>query len=320
MSSSVQVIIPNYNHASYLLQRLKTVSGQTYGAFQAHVLDDCSTDASRDIIDTFVVADARFSRNYNSVNSGSTFKQWNKGIAQAKGDYIWIAESDDAADEHLLESLVKKLEENPETVLAYCQSYRMNQDGEITGNWQSFTDEMDEEQFKADFIMEGKEYIRRFLIHRNTIPNASAVVFRKAVYDQAGGAPESLRTNGDWLVWLKMLCHGKVAFVAQPLNYFRYHGCSVIAKHKLHNDEQVYKEQYDYSMRSLFESFVKREQISLPPEVLRINRQYMRFDSGNKGLFYLKQRKYISGWREICNATFQWPFRFGYFKMALGWV
>lgn len=320
MSSSVQVVIPSYNHASYLLPRLRSVSEQTYSAFHAIVLDDYSTDASRNIIDSFVSADARFCRNYNAVNSGSTFKQWNKGVEMAKGAYIWIAESDDSASEQLLELLVKKLDMNPDVVLAYCQSYRMNGNGEIAGSWKSFTDDLDAIQFASDFVMDGKEYIQRFLIHRNTIPNASAVVFRKSIYEQVGGAPEILKTNGDWLVWLKMLCQGKVAFVAQPLNYFRYHEHSVIAKHKQQRSEQVYKEQYDYRMRFLFASFVKKEKITLPSEVLRINQQYMRFDSGNQGLFFLKQRKYIRGWWEIGKATFQWPIQSGFVKKAIGWV
>ena len=47
---------------------------------------------------------------FNEVNSGSAFKQWNKGVRLATGKYVWIAESDDYADPHFLERLVPILE------------------------------------------------------------------------------------------------------------------------------------------------------------------------------------------------------------------
>jgi len=59
------------------------------------------------------------------------------------------------------------------------------------------------------------------------VPNASAVVFRKALYDKVGGADESFRLCGDWKLWAAMALQGRVAYVAEPLNYFRSHNTSV---------------------------------------------------------------------------------------------
>ena len=59
---------------------------------------------------------------YNEQNSGSTFKQWNKGISLASGEYVWIAESDDVAEPTFLEKLVDCLVDHPDAGLAYCQS------------------------------------------------------------------------------------------------------------------------------------------------------------------------------------------------------
>ena len=91
----VTVIIPNYNHAKYLRQRIDTVLNQTYTSFEVIILDDCSTDNSKDIILSYKDNPHISNIVLNSENSGSTFKQWNKGFELAKGDYIWIAESDD---------------------------------------------------------------------------------------------------------------------------------------------------------------------------------------------------------------------------------
>ena len=109
----VSVIIPNYNHARFLRQRIESVLGQTYQDFEVILLDDCSTDESRSIISEYA-KNPRVRIEFNETNSGSTFKQWNKGVRLARGEYVWMAESDDYADERLLERLVKVLDEEPE--------------------------------------------------------------------------------------------------------------------------------------------------------------------------------------------------------------
>ena len=95
MMPKVSVIIPNYNHAPYLVQRIETVLKQSYPDFEVIILDDCSTDGSHDIIERYR-GHSKVSRIvYNKVNSGSPFRQWEKGIGICKGEYVWIAESDD---------------------------------------------------------------------------------------------------------------------------------------------------------------------------------------------------------------------------------
>ena len=96
---TVSVIVPNYNHARYLRQRIESVLGQTYQDFEVILLDDCSTDESRSVLGEYA-KDPRVRIEFNEKNSGSTFKQWNKGVRLARGEYIWIAESDDYADTH----------------------------------------------------------------------------------------------------------------------------------------------------------------------------------------------------------------------------
>lgn len=315
----VSIIIPNYNHAQYLAERLTSIACQTYSSFQAVILDDFSTDDSRSIIDTFVETDARFIKYYNSANSGSTFAQWNRGVSMAKGEYIWIAESDDMADPRLLQTLVEKLNADSEIVLAYCQSNRMSEQGAITGSWLHFTADLDPERlFERDFIMDGMEYIRRFLIHRNTIPNASAVLFRKSIFERVGGAPVLHRTNGDWLTWLKMLCYGKIAYVAAPLNYFRYHKQSVIAKVHQNDGGAKYREQFDSGIRKEFAKFLIQQNIYVSSSVRKINAHYIALDRGNRGLFELKNGRFLSGWRDIVSASFYPRFQSGFLKKALG--
>ena len=86
----VSVIIPNYNHAQFLEQRIQSVLDQTYQDFEIIYLDDASTDNSNEVFAKFA-NNSRIRAIYNQTNSGSPFKQWNKGIRLAQGEYVWIA-------------------------------------------------------------------------------------------------------------------------------------------------------------------------------------------------------------------------------------
>src|SRR5579859_5558884 len=115
----VSVVIPNYNHARFLRKRIDSVLQQTFQDFELILLDDCSTDDSRSILSSYA-ADPRVRLEFNEANSGSPFRQWNKGVRLALGKYIWIAESDDYADTRLLERLVPVLDDDSKIAFVYC--------------------------------------------------------------------------------------------------------------------------------------------------------------------------------------------------------
>src|SRR5690606_14670397 len=94
----VSIILPNYNHASYLPDRLNSIFNQSYQNFEVIILDDCSRDVSLEILNIYKGHPKVSHFIANEVNSGSPFKQWQKGLKLAKGDFVWIAESDDYCD------------------------------------------------------------------------------------------------------------------------------------------------------------------------------------------------------------------------------
>ena len=249
MSHLVSVIVPSYNHAKFIQFRIESVLQQTYQNFELIIMDDLSPDNSRDIIERFRNHPKVSQIIFNEKNSGSTFYQWNKGILQhAKGEYIWIAESDDMCDELFLEKMIEKFKLNNNLVLAYAQSARMNSKNEKAGSWKTWTDSMKYgDIFNESFEMNGIEFIKKFMLFRNVIPNASGVVFRKDIYSSVLGALPYLKTNGDWDIWIKILSKGDVYFCADELNYFRYHENSVIANsvkgNILQRKYKEYKEQ-----------------------------------------------------------------------------
>ena len=102
----VSVIIPNYNHEKFLQQRIDSVLNQTFQDFEVILLDDSSIDESLEILNKYENHPKVSHLIINKMNSCNPFKQWEKGIKLAKGDFIWIAESDDFAENCFLEENV----------------------------------------------------------------------------------------------------------------------------------------------------------------------------------------------------------------------
>lgn len=236
----VSVIIPNYNHARFLVQRIQSVLNQTYQDFEVIYLDDASTDDSNEVFANFA-GEQRIRAVYNQSNSGSPFKQWNLGIRLAQGDYVWIAESDDYADKRLLAELVDRLDNNPTVGVAYCQSWIVDEYGNTKCNFKEWLDSSDRERWEKDFINIGKQECTQ-LIFTNTIPNASAILIRRSIYQKVGYVDETMSLCGDWLLWSKMLLISDIAFVSEPLNYFRVHSGTV--RHKAYKNGVSIEETY----------------------------------------------------------------------------
>ena len=220
---SVSVIIPNFNHAPFLKQRIESVLNQTFQDFEVIILDDCSTDNSREIIEEYRLNPKVKHIIYNKVNSGSTFEQWQKGIELSKGEYIWVAESDDVSDKDFLGSIMSKFESDKSVGLLYTQSFRIDRMGNLLDSWTKHTKDLDATRWEQDFCMNGKEFIKQYMLYKNAIPNASAVVFKKDTYLKAGGVNTTFTLNGDWDLYSRILLYSKVAFIYKPLNSFRQH-------------------------------------------------------------------------------------------------
>lgn len=215
MNCVVSVIVPNYCHSKYLDERIQSILNQTYQNFELIILDDCSLDngASKEVIERYRNNPHVSHIVYNKVNSGSPFKQWHKGFELAEGKYIWIAESDDKCDNRLLEILVDACQKD-DAVLAFCKSQAFYDNGE------QFIYES-QKDMNMNFTMDGKWFISEYLWIRNTIVNASGVIFRKEDALAVKPSYMEFKATGDWMFWIEMAERGNVSYVKNELNYFR---------------------------------------------------------------------------------------------------
>jgi glycosyltransferase involved in cell wall biosynthesis len=228
----LSVVVPNYNCARFLPERLDSIIAQTYPLSEIIVLDDKSTDESISIINNY---QARYpfliKTCFNSENSGSPFKQWEKGIGLAKNPLVWITEADDVSDTMFVEALVSCF--NDEKVnLAYSQSRIIGQKSEIISKdgYLDYVKDISDTKWRRDYINFGVNEVENVLCIKNTIPNVSAVIFRKDAFPNLENLVNGYKYAGDWLVYVNMLRYGKIAFCAQILNSHRRGGTSIINK------------------------------------------------------------------------------------------
>jgi glycosyltransferase involved in cell wall biosynthesis len=214
----VSVIIPNYNHERFLTERIDSVLNQTYRDFEVILLDDCSTDNSRRIISRYESHPLVRQTIFNESNSGSTFKQWNKGARVAQGEYLWFAESDDCAEPDFLAEMVPVLEEHPTVGVVKCQSRSIDLDG---NRGPIIEDAVLQRDWSKPFVMAGAADCVEQLKWGISIFNASAALVRKKTYVEAGWADETFRMAGDWMTWARILARSDFAYIAKPLNLMR---------------------------------------------------------------------------------------------------
>ena len=179
------------------------------------ILDDCSTDNSLEVIEQYKGNPHLSQIVVNESNSGSVFKQWDRGINLAKGELVWIAESDDYCELNMLEELVNAFARWKNVVVACSQYIYVN--GEHTCKFKE----------RKTRCYKGKDYICKRLIRYNEIRNASGVVFSKEAYSHISKSYLTFRNAGDLQFWSEILQYGDVVRVGMNLTYYRQSVLSV---------------------------------------------------------------------------------------------
>lgn len=225
---SVSAIVPNYNHSPYLKERLRSIFQQTRLPKEIIVLDDASTDDSVSVLNRLSgESPVPLKLIVNQTNSGSPFHQWLKGIQIASADLIWIAESDDTCKPDFLEQVVPCFSDE-EVNLAYSQSASIDAQGKmLQPDYHGTTDDISKNRWRSWYKATAEEEVELALISRNTIPNASAVVFRRSVPLDLSDQLTNFRFAGDWFFYGMAIRGGKIAFVPESLNCHRHHSESV---------------------------------------------------------------------------------------------
>ncbi len=224
----VSVVVPNYNYENYIEERIDSILMQTYPIHELIILDDCSTDNSVNKIEEIIKKhpDVNIKFVKNEKNSGSVFSQWQKAFSLSTGDYVWIAEADDSCSHYFLENVMKGFD-SPNVVLSYAESMRIDENNRIIStscrDWMLAVSSV---KWNKSYINSGINEIQNALAICNTIPNVSAVVFKKSNQVEIIEEAKKFKISGDWYIYYKLLSNGDIAYCSKSLNYFRKHSKS----------------------------------------------------------------------------------------------
>ena len=274
----VSVIIPNYNHARYLDERIQSVLNQTFQNFEVIILDDKSTDNSVEVINKYKDNPHITNIVVNKENSASTFKQWHKGFELAKGELVWIAESDDKCEKELLSTLIEFFEKDPDCVLAYTESIMFKDDGTQLNSYQERNSEM----------LTGREFISTRMSWTCAIVNASSALFRKSVAMSIDNQYTEYHGAGDRLFWIEIAENGNVGIDYHPLNFFRIHDNNST---KRHYDEGINQKE---DLKIL--NYIKEKNYITTKQYHKIKRDYARWNIYSMRLSPLYRKEVSKLW------------------------
>lgn len=204
----VSVIIPTYNRAAYLGSALRSLFAQSYKNFEVIVVDDGSTDNTKDIIAAF--SDPRLK--YFYIPNGGPSRARNYGIRQTDGEAIAFLDSDDCWDSDKLEKQVDILTTSPKVGLVFSDYRYISERGTVV---------MDSAlRSRYPELVPGIEMMH--ILEDCPITTDTAMI-RRSVLEKAGYFDEELIYAEDFDLWIRILLVSSIYFISRPMTSYRLH-------------------------------------------------------------------------------------------------
>lgn len=197
----VSIIIPNYNHAQYVGDAIGSVLGQDYSNYEIIVVDDGSTDDSREVIAQF----GEQVQYIHKINAGLSAAR-NTGIKASRGSLIGVLDADDMYEPHFLSTLISALQENPDADGVYCGYQFVDHVNHLLPQIEARAVAHDQ---LHDALLDGNFFV------------PESIFLRRYVYDTVGLFDENLRACEDWDVWLRVTKKYKIIHSPQILTRHR---------------------------------------------------------------------------------------------------
>lgn len=186
------ILIANYNNGRYLMEAIESVKAQTYPNWEVVIVDDGSTDNSRDVY-SLLEKDAHIHIYYNEGNKGCAYTK-HQLMLHANGDYCGYHDPDDVLLPNAIEVTMKALMASPETVLTFSRHY-------ICDEWLNVKHES-----RPLVLMEGESYFEHHDYQAEVFAG-----FKKGAYFKSGGLDVSNKAGVDADLYFRLEEQGKIA-------------------------------------------------------------------------------------------------------------
>lgn len=257
----VSVIVPVYNKQDYLLRSIESLLSQSLSNFEILIYDDCSSDNSREIINSF--KDPRIKSYFGEVNKGVRFAR-DFLLSKARGKFISLFDADDLACSYKLEYMTSFLQSNSEI--------------DFVGSKVNYFNEKDKYRyFPFSFESFNDNDIRANLFFCNTF-TTSTVVFRRSLIPHINFQDFPFRISEDYYVWAKLSRIFKFANLSQRLTDYRETQTGIMGSTKdIYGDAIKYIHEYQFELLKIYphKTFID------------VHSRYMY--SNSLSIFYLKK-------------------------------
>lgn len=222
---TVSVVIPARNRASFLKSCLQSVVMQTEPVMEVLVIDDESTDDSKNVVESFGEKFKFFSQPFINQSVARNY-----GVGLAKGELIAFLDSDDLWLEKKIEEQVNFMDAHPDCVFSYTDSVVIDFDGKEVPHSYVYHYSRVNDYYGSIASRLFREY--------NVIPT-STVMARKSLIQKVGGFDDRLSYHEDRELWIRLAREGNVGFLDKILSVYTVHSGQFTT-----NKDQLREEQW----------------------------------------------------------------------------
>lgn len=248
----VTIYITNYNYGKFIKQSIESALNQSLQDFELLIIDDGSTDNSKEIIETY--------RNHSQV---TIIYQQNQGLnvtnniamRASRGKYIMRLDADDFLDPHALMILSDALERDQELGMVFPDYFLVDEHGNVLN-------------------VERRNSFKDSVSLMDMPAHGACTMIRKSYLESVGGYDEEFMCQDGYELWIKFSSRYKVLNVPTPLFYYRQHG-----KNLTSNEQRI------LTTRSrIKEKHLEKEAILKPTTVAVLPVRETLVNSGNLAL------------------------------------
>ncbi|MGJ4751313.1 glycosyltransferase family 2 protein [Leptospira kmetyi] len=278
MTPLISVVIPTYNHAHFLKLSLASVVNQSYTNWEAIVIDNHSNDDTDEVVASFQDSRIRLTK---IRNNGVISASRNKGIQEAKGDWISFLDSDDLWFPDKLKRVVEATIKSENRIDVICNDEYMVRPGV-------------EEKVKLSYGPYEEDFYRKMLFYGNRLSTSATTIRRKFLTENALLFSENQEfvTVEDYDLWLRLAkAKARFLFIPETLGEYTIHGSNQSAslnRHLNHLENLIrhhvfHIQEFDSDREGLWKKFRAR----------------LTFD---KAIVYLREHRILFGFLLICKS------------------
>lgn len=210
----ISVVIPLYNKERSIVSTIESVLSQTYKDWELIVINDGSTDNSLEVVKNFVEGLEIEERRLKILSkpNGGVCSARNRGIQEAKGEYVALLDGDDLWDKEYLAEQMKMIEDFPDAAM-WGINFAEVADGKLVRKL-------------ATALSDGyRGYVENYFHMNGRVSDlfcSSSVVIKKTVFDEVGLFDERIKYSEDNDMWWRIIATHQVAFYDRYMVYYRF--------------------------------------------------------------------------------------------------